>query len=143
MNSCMFLGNLVADPEKRSLPSGVSVVSFRLAVNDKPYTDKTSGEKVKKTNFLDFEAWSGQGDIIAQYFAKGDPIVVRATAKQDIWDAEDGTKRSKIKFRVEDFYFVGGKKKEESAAPAKTKKAAKKKEEESVPASGDDGEIPF
>lgn len=104
MNDCRFMGNLTRDVELKNV-GNTKVGSFGLAVSRK-YKLKDGTEKVE-TNFFDIEVWDKQADIIEKYFKKGSPIILRASAKQETWDDKaTGSKRSKIKFRLEEFWFV-------------------------------------
>lgn len=104
MNKCLFTGNLVADPELKTLNNGTSVVNFTVAVNR---TYNKGEEKVNEVVFLECEAFAKGGETIHKYFSKGEPITFEASAKQDTWlDKTTGQKRSKIKFRVTEFWFV-------------------------------------
>jgi len=49
----ILIGQLMADPELRQTQSGISVCSFRIAV-DRPYSSKDGGEK--QADFLDIIA---------------------------------------------------------------------------------------
>lgn len=155
MNHCSFIGNLTRDPELRSLASGTKVVQFGIAVNRK-YKNK-NGELVNEPTFLDLEAWDSGAQVIADHFAKGDPIVIEdSSAKTEQWEAADGTKRSRLKFRVNRFSFPPGRRKDKegaegggegSSAPAKKSGSRKPKKEDGEPAlaAGVDEEssIPF
>jgi single-strand DNA-binding protein len=100
----MFTGNLTRDVELRDVGS-TKVGSFGLAVSEK-WRAKDGTEKVE-TAFFDCEAWGKQAETIAKYFKKGTPITVITKAKMETWvDKATGGKRSKIKFRVEDFKFI-------------------------------------
>lgn len=104
MNKCFFTGNLTRDPELRTLDDGTKVVNFGLAVN-RPY--KKGTERLNETAFLDLEAWAQGAETIAKYFSKGEPITVAASVKMDTWeDKTTGQKRSKLKFRVDEFWFI-------------------------------------
>jgi|TARA_R110000824_G_scaffold390100_1_gene586426 single-strand DNA-binding protein len=100
MNSCHFIGRLVADPELNDV-NETSVVRFTLAINE--YRKSRDGEKSKKVDYLDFEAWDTGATTIDRYCQKGDELAVLATARQDKWTDKEGNKRSKIKFRVNRF----------------------------------------
>ena len=100
MNSCHFIGRLVSDPELTDV-NETSVVRFTLAINE--YRKSKDGEKSKKVDYLDFEAWDSGATTIDRYCSKGDELAVMATARQDKWTDKDGRKRSKIKFRVNKF----------------------------------------
>lgn len=144
-NRCIFLGNLTRDPETRAVGSS-SITSFSIAVNER-WTDKNSGEKKEHVSFLDCEAWGKTGEVIAQYFGKGKPILVECKAKMDTWeDKNDGSKRSKIKFTVDSFSFVGGDKAEVSAAPAPAARPAPRAQpvgRAPVPQAINEDDIPF
>ena len=104
MNKCLFTGNLTRDPELKTLQDGTKVVNFGLAVN-RPY--KKGNERMNEVAFLDLEAWAQGAETIAKYFSKGEPITVEASVKMDSWDdATTGQKRSKLKFRVTEFWFI-------------------------------------
>ena len=149
MNDCKFMGNLTRDPETRETGSGKSVCNFGLAVNR---SFKRGDERVSEVAFLDMEVWDTGATTIAKYFAKGEPIIVDCSVKQDNWeDKETGQKRSKLKFRVNQFYFIPGfkyKSQAENAPEAgKSKRGRPKKEEAAEPVAvgsgSDNSEIPF
>jgi single-strand DNA-binding protein len=104
------VGRLVQDPVTKTVGSGV-VLEFTLA--EDYYISKADGSKEKKTNFIDFQAWGKQAEIIAQYSSKGDWLYVSGGFRKDIWEKE-GEKRSKVYFRLDNFQFVSTKKKEET-----------------------------
>jgi single-strand DNA-binding protein len=104
-NKTILLGNLTRDPELQHLPGGTPVVRLGLAVNER-YKDK-QGEWVDRANFIDCEGFAKTAEIVAQYFKKGDPILVEGKLRQDQWEDRDtGKKRSKLKVVVERFEFV-------------------------------------
>ena len=103
MNECHFLGRLTHDPEVKYLQQGAAVANFSIAVSRQYKTQ--GGEKAEEVAFLSCEAWSKGAETIAQYFKKGDPIIIHASAKTEQWETE-GVKRSKTVFRVNKFEFV-------------------------------------
>ena len=105
-NKVILMGNLTRDPEVKFLPSGTAVANFGLAMNES-YTDQQTGEKKDSTCFVDVEAWGRQAEIVGEYFSKGRPILVEGALKYDSWEAEDGTKRNRLKVRLIRFQFVG------------------------------------
>jgi single-strand DNA-binding protein len=100
MNSCSFVGRFVRDPELLTV-NGTHVVKFTLAINE--YRRSKDGNKTKQVDYLDFEAWDSGATTIAKYCNKGDELAVSASARQHRWDEEDGSKCSRIKFRVNSF----------------------------------------
>ena len=72
MNQVNLIGRLVADPELKQTPTGVSVTTFRIAVNHR-YNPKDSE---RKAYFFDIIAWRRQAEFITQYFKKGNQILL-------------------------------------------------------------------
>lgn len=103
-NKVILMGNLTRDVEMRSLPSGMSVGSFGLAVNDR-YKDK-DGNWVDKANFVDCEAFGRTAEVMSQYLSKGRPAFIEGKLRFDQWQDRDGNNRSKLKVVVDTFQFV-------------------------------------
>lgn len=106
-NKVILMGNLTRDPELKYLPSGTAVANFGLAMNE-TYTDRQTGEKREEACFVEVETWGRQAEIVNEYFQKGRPILLEGSLKFDSWEADDGTKRSRLKVRAFRFQFVGG-----------------------------------
>jgi single-strand DNA-binding protein len=139
-NKVILLGNLTRDPETKATPSGQSVTSFAVAVND-TWTDK-NGEKQERANFIDCDAWGQRGETIAKYFTKGRQILVEGSLRMDSWDDKDsGKKRSKLSVTVQSFSFVSDGKGSGTGATGGAKPAAKKDDAADDPIDLDD--IPF
>ena len=105
-NRVILMGNLTRDPEVKFLPSGTAVANFGLAMSER-YTDRQSGEQRENVCFVDVEAWDRQAEIVGEYFKKGSPIFIEGSLKFDSWETEDGTKRNRLKVRLQRFQFVG------------------------------------
>ena len=104
-NKVILLGNLTADPETRTTPSGQSVTSFSLAVN-RTWND-ASGTRQESTSFINCTAWGQRGETIARYVTKGRQLLVSGRLEQRSWDdKETGKKRSAIDVIVEEFSFI-------------------------------------
>ena len=101
-----LVGNLTRDPELRQTPGGNSVCQFGVAVGRR-YKDG-SGQWVDKASFFDVVVWGAQGENCAQYLSKGRPVAVDGRLDQRSWDAQDGTKRSKVEIVAENVVFLGG-----------------------------------
>ena len=99
-------GNLTRDPELRQTPNGTSVCQLGVAVNSS-YKD-ASGQWVEKPNFFDVVVWGSQGENCAKYLSKGRQIAVDGRLDQRSWDAQDGTKRSKVEIIADTVMFIGG-----------------------------------
>ena len=105
-NKVVLLGNLTADPETRTTPSGSNVTSFSIAVNRR-YRNR-DGEQQEEVSYISCTAWGPQGETIARYFTKGRQILISGRLRQDRWqDKETGKNRSSLSVVVEEFSFTG------------------------------------
>ena len=99
-NRVILAGNLTRDPELRFTNDGVPVCSFGLAVN----RVRSRNEEV---DFFDISAWRELGQTIANYKKKGDPILVEGRLQYRTWEAQDGSKRSKVDVVADTVQFLG------------------------------------
>ncbi len=100
-NRVILAGNLTRDPELRFTNDGVPVCSFGLAVN-------RVRSKSEEVDFFDISAWRELGETIANYKKKGDPILVEGRLQYRTWEAQDGSKRSKVDITADNVQFLGG-----------------------------------
>jgi single-strand DNA-binding protein len=112
-NRVILAGNLTRDPELRFTNDGVPVCSFGLAVN----RVRSRNEDV---DFFDVSAWRELGETIANYKKKGDPILVEGRLQYRTWEAQDGSKRSKVDVVADNVQFLGrpGDSSDDGGAPA-------------------------
>ena len=106
INRVILTGNLTADPELSTLPSGTSVCRLRLAVNRR-FKDQSSGEWSEKPNYFDIKVWGAQGENCAQYLSKGRPVAIDGRLEWSEWEAQDGGKRSKVEVVADTVQFLG------------------------------------
>ena len=106
INRVVMTGNLTADPELRSLPSGMSVCSLRIACNTRR-KDGASGEWVDKPNYFNVTVWGAQGENAARYLAKGRPVAIDGRLEWREWEAQDGTKRQATDIIADSVQFLG------------------------------------
>jgi len=113
MSYCKVIvfGRLGKDPEIKYIPSGDAVCNFSVAVS-KQWKD-ASGNKKEKTEWINSVAWRKTGELINQYFKKGDMILFEGELQTTTWDDKDGKKQYKTEILVSGFTFVPGNKKKE------------------------------
>ena len=95
LNIAVIMGRLVAAPELRTTPSGVSVTSFRVAV-DRSYSSRDGGER--QTDFIDVVAWRGTAEFVCKYFQKGQMIAVNGRIQTRSYEDKQGNKRTAVEF---------------------------------------------
>lgn len=105
-NKILLMGNLTRDPQLSYLPSQTAVVDFGLAVNRR--WKSREGEDKKETCFVDCRMFGRRAEVINKYCKKGNPLFIEGRLTFDSWQAQDGTKRSKLRITVENFEFIGG-----------------------------------
>jgi single-strand DNA-binding protein len=104
LNKVMLMGNITKDPQLTYLPSQTPVCEFGLAVN-RTWTGQ-DGVKKEEATFVDCTCFGKTAEILAKYKKKGDPLFVEGRLKLDQWEAQDGSKRSKMRVVVENFQFL-------------------------------------
>ncbi len=104
-NKVILMGNLTRDPQLSYLPSQTAVVEFSLATNRK--YKKQDGSQGEEVCFTECKMFGKRAEVIHKYLHKGDPLFVEGRLKFDTWQAQDGSKRSKLSVFVESFEFMG------------------------------------
>ena len=105
LNKVLLMGNLTRDPQLSYLPSQTAVVEFGMAMSRK--FKKQDGSMAEDTCFVDCQLFGKRAEVVNKYFKKGEPIFVEGRLKFDQWQAQDGTKKSKLRVFVENFEFIG------------------------------------
>ena len=100
-NRVILAGNITRDPELRFTNDGVPVCDVGIAVND------PRSKKEDAVDFFDVSVWRELGETVANYKKKGDPILVEGKLKYRTWEAEDGSKRSKVSINADQVQFLG------------------------------------
>ena len=113
-NRVILMGNLVQQPELRYTQSGTAVLDNAIAVNHK---HRQEDETVEETTFVDLTFWGRTAEVVAEYLAKGNPLLVEGRLKQEHWETSE-QKRSKLKVVVERLQLLGGKPLQQQLAPA-------------------------
>ena len=101
MNHIAIHGKLTADPELKTVGSGVECCSFTVAVN-RP----TSKDKEKVADFIPCTAWRQSAAFIARYFHKGDGIIVEGALQSRKYQDKDGNNRTAFDVSVNHVEFA-------------------------------------
>ena len=103
LNRVILMGRLVADPELKTTGSGISVTSFRIAV-DRSYVKQ--GEE-RKADFIDIVCWRQQAEFVCRYFGKGSLIAVEGQLQTRTYQAKDGSNRYVVEVVADNISFTG------------------------------------
>ena len=113
-NKVILVGNLTEEPQLKATPSGVAVVSFRIAVGRR---FKSEGQP--EADFITIVAWRNTAEFVSRHFGKGDSILVCGQLQQRSYTDKEGIKRSVLEVVADEVSFAGYKKdgqRESSAA---------------------------
>ena len=100
-NKVILGGRLTSDPELKTTQSGISVVSFRIAVNR-----RAKGETDGTSDFFSVTAWRSTAEFISKFFRKGSSICVVGSLQTREWTDNEGRKRREIEIVADEVQFV-------------------------------------
>jgi len=103
-NRVMLMGNLTRDPQLSYTPNQTAVVDFGIATNRR-WTGQ-DGSQREETCFVDCRMFGKRAEVINKYCKRGNPLFVEGRLTFDSWEAQDGSKRSKLRVTVENFEFI-------------------------------------
>jgi single-strand DNA-binding protein len=93
VNKVILVGNLGADPEVRTLPSGGKVVNLSVATSDS-WRDKNTGERKEKTEWHRVVIFSeGLVRVAEQYLRKGSKVYLEGALQTRKWQDQSGQDR--------------------------------------------------
>ena len=115
LNKVILGGRVASEPEQKQTPSGVSVVTYSMAVGRRFVTE---GQE-RETDFFRVTAWQSTADFIARYFHKGDAICITGRIQNRSWTDQSGQKHYITEIVAEEANFVENKRDHpEGQAPA-------------------------
>lgn len=105
INRVVISGNLTRDPELRQTSSGLPVLSFGVAVNDRRKNQQT-GEWEDFPNFIDCTMFGQRAESVAKFLQKGSKVAIEGKLRWSSWEKENGDKRSKIEVIIDELEFM-------------------------------------
>jgi single-strand DNA-binding protein len=107
INKVILIGNLGADPETRSMPSGTSVANIRVATSES-WKDKQSGETKERTEWHSVALFGRLGEIAAEYLRKGSQVYIEGSLRTRKWQDKEGKDRYTTEIVANDMQMIGG-----------------------------------
>lgn len=104
INRVVISGNLTRDPDLRSTASGMPVLGFGVAVNDRRKNQQT-GEWEDYPNFIDCTMFGARAQSVSRFLSKGGKVAIEGKLRWSQWE-RDGQKRSKIEVIVDEIEFM-------------------------------------
>lgn len=106
LNVVAIMGRLVADPELKITPAGISVCTFRIAC-DRNFVQQ--GQQ-RQADFIDVVAWRHNADF-RKYFAKGSMVAVQGRLQTWQYQDRNGSNRTAVEVVADSLSFAGSNKK--------------------------------
>lgn len=110
-NKVIMMGRIVNDLELKTTPQGISVCSFRIAV-DRRF--QTKGEE-KKSDFFNVVAWRQQAEFVTKYFHKGRSILVEGEMTTRQYTDKNGNPSTWYEISADRLSFTGEPKSQQGA----------------------------
>lgn len=106
INKVIIGGRLTADPELKTTPSGVAVVSFTMAVNRR-YQAKDANET--QADFITVTAWRQTAEFVTRFFRKASSICIVGSIQTRKWTDTQGATRYATEVVADGVHFVDSK----------------------------------
>ena len=107
VNKVILVGNLGADPETRSMPSGTTVTNIRIATSES-WKDKASGAQQERTEWHSIALFGRLGEIAAEYLRKGSQVFVEGRLRTRKWQDKQGNDRFSTEIIADNMQMLGG-----------------------------------
>lgn len=104
INRVTISGNLTRDAELRQTASGMAVLGFSVAVNDRRKNAQTE-QWEDYPNFIDCSMFGTRAEKIAPYLSKGTKVAIAGKLRWSQWE-RDGQMRSKVEVIVDEIEFM-------------------------------------
>jgi single-strand DNA-binding protein len=103
VNKVILVGNLGADPEARSLPSGGEVVNLRVATSE-TWKDRNSGERQERTEWHRVVIFNENlGRVAKSYLRKGSKVYLEGQLQTRKWTDQSGQEKYSTEVVLQNF----------------------------------------
>ena len=104
LNKVMLIGNVGNDPELKFTPSGIPVVTFRIATSES-WKDRDGNTK-EHTDWHTVVAWRGLADIISKLVKKGSRIYIDGRIQTRNFEDKQGNKKHIVEILAENMLLL-------------------------------------
>jgi len=91
INKVILVGNLGREPEVKFTSDGKAIANLAVATSES-WTDKTTGQKVEKTEWHRVVIFGRLADIAQKYLHKGSKVYIEGQLRTRSWD-QNGEKK--------------------------------------------------
>jgi len=147
-NKVQLIGHTGDEIKMHYFEGGGSIGRLSLATNSS-YKNKTTGEKVTKTQWHNLVFRNKAAELIEKYVKKGHKLAVEGSLEYRKWQDNDGNDRWSTEINVYDFLFMeksGGDGQSGGQSTTETKPASDQQntaQQPTPPVSEEDDDLPF
>ena len=141
LNKCLFIGNLTADPEIRTMPNGEQVANFTIALNER-YKAK-DGNIVENVEYVRIVLYRRLAEIAGQYLTKGSQVYVEGRLKTRKWQDSNGQDRYTTEIQGDNLQMLGGRNQDAAQNQPPKQQDKQQKAQSEPPVDAFDDNIPF
>ena len=116
INKVILVGNVGADPEIRTLESGVKTARVRLATTERIFNRQTQ-ENTEHTEWHTVTLWRGLADVVDKYVRKGSQIYVEGSLRTREWQDQQGNRRFSTEIQAAELKLLGRRAEGQQGAP--------------------------
>jgi single-strand DNA-binding protein len=102
-NKLIGIGNVVKDPESRTISTGKQVCTLRVCISD---------SQAKNKCFIDCECWDRLAEICMEFLKKGKEIMIEGELCMSSWTGKDGSTQNKPDIRADKVKFMNSSQKQ-------------------------------
>jgi single-strand DNA-binding protein len=108
LNKVLLIGNVGKDPEIKFTPSGIPVISFRIATSES-WKDK-DGTLKEHTDWHTVVAWRGLAEVIQKLVKKGSRIYIEGKIQTRTFEDKSLNKRHVVEILAENMLLLENRK---------------------------------
>ena len=106
VNKAIIVGTLGRDPEIKHTAGGSAVANIAVATNES-WKDKSTGERVEKTEWHRIVIFGKLAEIAAQYLKKGSQVYFEGRLQTRKWQGQDGQDRYTTEIVASEMQMLG------------------------------------
>jgi single-strand DNA-binding protein len=142
VNKVFIIGNVGADPEVRTLESGIKTARLRVATTERTF-NKEKNESVDHTEWHTISLWRGLADVADRYIHKGTQVFIEGRLRTREWSDKEGKKQYTTEVLADNIKLLGGKtERQERPVVQPAPQPQSVAEYGNIPSAADDG-LPF
>ena len=105
VNKVILIGNLGADPDVRTTPSGQMVATISIATSET--FNNREGQRQERTEWHRVQLWGKQAELAQRYLTKGRKVYIEGRIQTRSWDdQQSGQKRYSTEIVASQMVFI-------------------------------------